>query len=131
MSSEDKGVIELQKLFGESTKGNFFVVDTIGVPHPFMITNHHVAWASNHNGGILGMDAMEKAKALNRGCGICHEEYSKHETAVLIGCKIDIKKKDGTANKELHKYLLKNKKNCEKEHLAGYAFIDRKGWSNA
>lgn len=108
-----------KKLFGKSSKGNFFVIDTIPTTHPFVVGVKHVVHASNNYGGMLGEETM---KAIP--CDHCHQDYSEHETALLIGCKIPIKDKNDKAVPELHKYLLKNKKNAEKENLAGFAFKD-------
>ena len=39
--------------------GQFEITDTIGVPHPFCITHHHVGYAADHCGGQLGKTAIE------------------------------------------------------------------------
>ena len=44
---------KLKARYGASEQGNFAVIDTIGVPHPYMIGPKHVAYASDFRGGIL------------------------------------------------------------------------------
>jgi hypothetical protein len=114
----------LQERYGKSERGNFWVEDTIGVPHPFCITPAHIAAAQDF-GGKLGTPAIE---ALERrtgrpSCGVrgCNLFFDKHEQAVLVACKLDIKdQKDGS---ELHRYLLDCKERAEKDGYAGFAFI--------
>lgn len=48
--------------YGESECGNFKVIDTIGVPHPYCIGPKHVGWASDHWNGMLGKDAILDAE---------------------------------------------------------------------
>jgi len=133
---EEKKLKEYQKLFGKSSKGNFFVEDTVPIPHPFTVGTRIVTYTSDHHGGMLGEKAILAYEEEHRrgacehstGIGKCQRMYDEHQSALLIACKIDMKDKkdDSKACKELHNYLLKNKKKCEKEKLAGFAFIDRR-----
>jgi hypothetical protein len=105
--------------YGKSKKGNFTVVDTIPVPHPYCITPKHVAVASDKHCGILDENAIEDAEREGAKCGICKGElaFGEHKKALLVDCKEDIQK-----NKELHEYLLKIKKKAEREGYVGFAF---------
>lgn len=110
--------------YPKSANGNFYVKDTVPVPHPYCITPRHVAYASDHHSGILDRYAMEQAEKNGVRCGICKGKlrYEDHETALLIGCMADIKE-----NKELHEYLLSIKEMCVADKYAGFAFLDERG----
>lgn len=109
--------------YGSSEQGNFTVIDTIGVPHPYCITPKHVAWAADHHCGMLTKDAIREAE--ERGgakCDICRKAGSvlsidEHEQALLVECKQETKD-----NKELHAYLLRIKDDAEQGGYAGFAF---------
>ena len=115
---------ELQARYGQSEKGNFFVKDTIGVPHPYMIMPGHVAEAADHHGGMLGEAAIEAAEDRRIFCGICRGKLSfhEHETALLVACKEELKDGD-KPHPELHAYLLKVNPMTEEDGFAGYAFV--------
>lgn len=98
--------------YGTSENGNFQVVDTIAVPHPYCITARHIA-----AGGILNSESIEAAERNGAACGIkgCRLSYKQHEVALLVSCKTE-------PNDELEKYLVGNKDECEKNGYAGFAF---------
>ena len=124
---------ELKAQAGESSQGNFFIKDSIGVPHPYCLTPKHVEVAADHHGGMLGEAAIEHAERLGAKCGICKGKltWKQHEQAVLIGCKAELKDEGGTVNPELHQYLLKLKPLVE-GHYAGFAFLkEGQGEDNA
>jgi len=112
--------------YGESEQGNFKVVDTIGVPHPYCITNRHVAHASDNFMGRLGNEAIESAERSGAKCGVkgCNLSFSEHEQALLVSCEKDMQGEDGKADPELHKYLLKIKDEATANGYAGFAFKD-------
>lgn len=107
----------------KSEHGNFTVIDTIGVPHPYCITPRHVVYASDHHCGMLTADSIREAEENGAQCGICKGKllYDEHETALLVSCKKDIEA-DEEAKNELHKYLLKLKDQAEKDNYVGFAF---------
>ena len=109
--------------YGQSEHGNFAVVDTIPVPHPYTIGAKHVAHASDRFSGMLGEAAIESAerhgiKCQHRGCTL---KWKQHETALLVDCKADLKDGD-RVNPELQAYLLKCKEQAEADGFAGFAF---------
>lgn len=116
---------DLHLRYGISEKGNFFVKETIGVPHPYCIGTRHVAEASDHHGGILGEAAIKAAEKKGASCCICKGKltYSEHETALLVSCRAEMKNSKGEVEPELHAYLLKCKTLCEEDGFAGFAFI--------
>lgn len=116
------------KEYPASEQGNFRVVDTIGVPHPYCIGAKHVAIAADRFGGMLGEAAIEAAEAEGVCCGICKGKltFKQHETALLIGCKNDLKGADNKAVPELHAYLLAIKPMCEEDGYVGFAFKDER-----
>lgn len=117
---------KLQSRYGKSEKGNFFVRETIGVPHPYCITPIHVEVASKHHGGMLNESAIQDAERAYGGrCGICKGKlkFNEHETALLVVCSAEMKDSKGQVDPELHAYLLKCKSLCEEDGFAGFAFV--------
>lgn len=110
--------------YGKSKNGNFYIKDTIGVPHPYMIGPRHVVHAADHYGGILNNAAIESGEARGIMCAMegCNLTYAQHETALLVACKRDFKI-DEAAKKELGAYLRNNVNKCEKNGYAGFAFM--------
>ena len=112
------------KKFGESENGNFRIIDSIGVPHPYCITPNHllpdrmyIDIAEAEKQGAVCDICKHRVKAKKQERILTHEE---HEKALLVECKEEIKE-----SKELHKYLLKIKKLAEKKGYAGFAFLDK------
>lgn len=102
----------------------FRVIGTIGIPHSYCITARHVAYASNHCGGMLDKEAIKGAEEAGASCGICRKQgmvltIDEHEQALLINCKTEDKK-------ELRKYLVTIQPLAVKEGFAGFVF--KKGW---
>jgi len=120
---------EIKGEYSASEQGNFKVIDTIGVPHPYCITPKHIAYASDHCGGMLGKSAIIGAEESGAECDICRHAwkagkqpkvltYAEHEQALLVECKIDIQPPPD----ELHKWLLSLKGEAERNGYAGFAF---------
>lgn len=102
----------------------FQIINTIGIPHPFCITHHHVCYASDNHGGLLGSDAIKTYEASKGGhpsCGVrgCNLTYAEHETALLVEVTDKRNLKDIT---ELHAYLLECKSVPGADKYAGFAF---------
>jgi len=125
MSKKSYKPEELTARYGKSENGSFYVKDTIGVPHPYMITAAHVSIAADRYGGMLGEAAIEAAEKQGRYCDICKGKlkFHEHETALLIGCKAELKI-DVNINPELKTYLESIKDKCEEDGYAGIAFLD-------
>ena len=103
---------------------NFYVKDTIGVPHPYMITQKHVVYAADHCGGMLNDGAIKDAERNGAKCGICKGElsYEEHKTALVVMCHgLDMDKDE--SKEALQKYLLSIKDMCEKDGYIGFAFM--------
>src|SRR3990167_4628682 len=115
------------KKYGKSEEGNFEVIGTIGVPHPYCLTPKHVAIASDKFFGMLGKDAIKVAEEEGASCDICKKSnrrngseilsYDEHKTALLVNCKKEIKD-----NEEIHQYLLFIKDMAIKDNFEGFAF---------
>jgi len=116
---------QLQQRYGRSESGNFWIKDTIGVPHPFCITPRHVQIADDHHGGMLGESALQEADRLGVQCGMrgCRLSFSEHERALLISCKLELKGEDGKINLELFDYIKACGPLCEQDGYAGFAFL--------
>jgi hypothetical protein len=106
---------------------HFKIIDSIGVPHPYCITPKHVEVASDSFGGMLGEAAIEAAEKKGAHCGMrsCQLSFKQHEQALIVECRAPLKI-NGEANPELHKFLLDNKAECEKNNYAGFAFLDKR-----
>lgn len=102
---------KLAEQFGTSEGGNFAIVDTIAVPHPYCITPKHVAVAADQFSGMLTKAAIVAAEKQGAKCGICRGKlaFDQHETALLVECKLPLTTQEGTGT-ELHKYLLECKR---------------------
>jgi hypothetical protein len=122
---------KLEETFGTSENGNFMVVDTIGVPHPYCIDAKHVVHASDHFAGMLGEAAIESAEKHGIYCATCKGQlkYKEHEQALLVECWQDLKGADGKVNPELAAYLVACKPKAEEHKFTGFAFIpaEKKG----
>ena len=116
---------KLIERYGKSEKGNFFIADSIGVPHPYCISSRHVAEASDHHGGMLNEAAIEAAEKKGIYCHTCRGQlkFHQHEKALLVSCKAEVKGEDGKAVPELHDYLLACKEKAEADGFAGFAFV--------
>jgi hypothetical protein len=128
--SDEERTAKLRARYGASDGGNYRVVDTIHVPHPYCVGTAHVAHAADNFCGRLGAEAIEDAE--RRGIARCEAcsgrlRWDQHETALLISCRREIKGSDGQATPELHAYLLRCKPLCEADGFAGFSFLDERG----
>lgn len=125
-------VPEKLRKYGASEHGNFEVVDTIGVPHPYCIGAKHVAFASNHHMGILNEYAIEQGEKNGIVCQTCKGKlkYKEHKQALLVSCKAELQvtSADGQGSKqepnpELKAYLEASVAMCQADGYEGFAFI--------
>ena len=116
---------ELKKRYGKSKNGNFYIEDTIGTPHPFTITDKHVAFAADHCCGVLGTDAIKQAEAKGIRCGArgCNLTLEEHGKSLVVSCKKELKDAAGKTNTELHTYLLECVSKAEEDKYEGFAFV--------
>lgn len=112
--------------YGASEHGNFTVIDTIGVPHPYCIGAKHVVHASDRFGGMLGEAAIESAEKHGIVCETCRGRltFKQHESALLISCKVSLDDEQRKPHSELHNFLTKCKPLCEADGFVGFAFKD-------
>lgn len=116
---------KLQERYGKSEKGNFFVRETIGVPHSYCVGPLHVTVASKRHGGLLGEAAIQDAeRAYGARCCTCKGQlkFEEHHAGLLVECKEELKSQD-EVNPELHAYLLSIKDLAIEDDFAGFAFI--------
>ena len=109
--------MDLKGDYSVSENGNFKVVDTIGVPHPYCITPRHLHYCDSM---ILDKESIRRAEKRGAKCGVknCNLSFSEHKEALLISCKI----KFGEDNKEINDFLLSNKEEAEANGYEGFAF---------
>lgn len=122
------------KDYGTSKNGNFFIIDSLGVPHPYMITPKHLEF----NGDSIYLDIERAEKNSQQAhpnnilkqavCDICKSlhfknssykilSYDEHQRVLLVNCKMAIQD-----NEELKTYLLKIKEKATKNKFIGFAF---------
>lgn len=113
-----------EKLKSYPKTENFEVYDTVGVPHPFCITHHHVAHASDKYCGMLTKESIIdfESKTGNPSCGMrgCNLSYEQHEQALIIKCKI----KDDDLLRDYLKSLVKK---CQEDGFTGFVLLDSTG----
>ncbi len=100
-------------------------IDKIFLPHPYCITSRHVAFASDHRGGMLTAEAIEASGA---SCGMrgCCLPYNKHESAMTLFITV-ADNKDLNSIPGLHAYLFSNKQKFIDLGIEGFAFPNEKG----
>lgn len=104
----------------------FSVIDTIGVPHPYMISSRHVVHAADHFSGRLGEAAIDSAEKHGIYCEICRKKgqimpHSEHKQALLVKVN-DPEKRELKDVPNLDEYLLSIKEKCEADGFVGFAF---------
>lgn len=113
--------------YGTSERGNFAVIDTIGVPHYYCITLKHLEKST----GIY-LD-IEEAERWGAACNTCKQNarhggkilsYKEHGLALLVECAVDFKGNE-EVEKELRAWLLKIKDEAERNRYVGFAFVCR------
>lgn len=117
--------------YGVSEQGNFEVIDSIGVPHPYCIGAAHLKYNDCMMLGTDQIRRMEKEHPHHVHCKVkgCTLSYDEHEQALVVACKADmVSPGDGKkACPELHNYLLKAKDEATKNGYTGFAFLDKRG----
>ena len=122
--------------YPKSENENFWVENSIGVPHPYCITPKHLEWSNSMVLDVPGAEQRSReAHPGNPGkwavCDICRKlvnkrmqpgilTYEQHEQALVIGCKGELE------SPELKAYLLAIKEEAEKNGYVGFAFVDRR-----
>lgn len=116
---------ELVKTYGKSEHGNYYVVGSIGTPHPYTIGAKHVAHAADRHGGQLNTHAIESGEKIGITCRYsgCKLSYAEHKQGLLVRCTRELADANGEAVAELREYLMKCKPMCEADGYEGFAFI--------
>ena len=119
--------------YGKSKKGNFQVIDTIAVPHPYCLTPKHVVEAADNFGGIMGEAAMQSADDKGIYCYSCRTnnrrhgdpilKYKQHELALLVACYENME--EVKFKKEVQHYLKSIAKMVEEDKYAGFTFLKK------
>lgn len=98
-------------------------IDKITQPHPYCITEKHVAVASDYHSGILDGSAIEDAEKRGARCGVrgCTVSWEGHETFLALFIRVP-QNKDLNAVEGLNRYLFDNKAEFERLGIQGFAF---------
>ena len=86
-------------------------------PHVYVIGPKHIAYASDHCGGILGKETCEKVGCAHPGCNTSYDEHTS-ETVMFIQLKKDCK------NQEINDFLKTMVEDMELNKIDGIVFID-------
>jgi len=79
---------EIEDLIRESFKGQS-IVELKSVqhvnhnPHPYTVGSRHIAYASEHHGGMLGKETLKKVKCAVPGCDLSYDEHTSDCVAFL------------------------------------------------
>lgn len=101
----------------------FYVKDSIGVPHPFCITDKHLA---NTDGIYLDDDSIKRyeQKIQRASCGVkgCQLMYEEHGQALVIACKLE---EEGfqDAEEDLREYLVSIQEMAKADGYVGFTFM--------
>ena len=121
---------EIKGEYPKSEQGNFEVMDTIGVPHPYCITPKHLKYCDSM---YLNADTIKHAEERGAKCDICRKlvskgkqsavlSYDEHEQALVVLCHAEMQDSEGKAIPELHQWLLSIKEEATANGYAGFAF---------
>lgn len=107
----------------EGATFNLRSIQKISHPHPFCITPRHVAYASDHHGGILDESAIRQSEA---PCGVkgCQIEFSEHKTDLSLIIEVD-DNRDLNRVEGLIEYLKAIKDKLAELGIEGIAFPRR------
>ena len=111
----------------EGSVFNLVEVKTVRLPHPYCITQRHIAFAAKHFGGGLSKDAIRAAEKSGACCDICRHSgqgiltVDQHESLLSLIIKVP-QNKDLNAVDGLHTYLYGNKETFVNMGIAGFAF---------
>jgi hypothetical protein len=93
-------------------------VDTVVLPHPFMITPKHVEYAADRCGGVLDAEALSKAPCGIKGCQLSSND---HKPMVSLFIRVP-QNRDLNAIEGLRAYLLAIKEKATELGIDGFAF---------
>ena len=121
---------EIKGEYPKSEQGNFEIMDTIGVPHPYCITPKHLECCDSM---YLDAETIKHAESKGAKCDICKKlvrrgeqsavlSYSEHEQALLLLCHTEVSDNEGKTVPELHHWLLSVKEEATANGYAGFAF---------
>lgn len=85
--------------------------------HPFMIGVKHVAYASDHCGGMLGQEVLERIPCAMRGCHEPHAAHT-HDTVLFLALKRNTHRQEAQALLKTVVPILEGNK------IDGFVFIE-------
>jgi ribosomal protein S4E len=81
-------IAEIEDLIRESFKGQS-IIELKSVqyvnhrPHSYMIGRKHIAYASEHSDGMLGIETLKKVKCAVPGCNLSYDKHTSEIVAFL------------------------------------------------
>lgn len=108
--------------YGQSENGNFWIHESIGVPHSYTVTPKHINYCADNCQSSISDYSLQECDNNGIKCGYpqCNLSFKEHEQALIVACKIDPKK----AENEIKDYLSKINETVEKDGFVGYSFMD-------
>ena len=85
-------------------------------PHPFMVGVKHITYASDHCGGILGQEVLEKIPCAHPGCHLPYDQHT-HDTVMFL------KLTRNATETEAREALKSLSGDLEVDGVDGFAFI--------
>ena len=83
MNNEEKEVVIRKALEGQNVFDLKSVIQVNFDPHPFTIGSKHVVYASDHNGGMLTQDVVEKIPCAHPNCRLSYHQHKSDTVGFL------------------------------------------------
>lgn len=84
-------------------------------PHPFLIGPEHMAYASDHCGGVIGQDAIE-----HHPCALCEQPAFSHSYDVVMFLQLT----RNSTNGECFKILQSISQEMQEDRIDGIVFVE-------
>lgn len=108
-SMESSGVLVLRDVITVNHK-----------PHPFMVGPKHVAHASDHCGGMLGEETLNKIPCSARGCGMPYKDHT-YDTVIAVSLARDCIQAD--IQSTLEEFCKENDAAIKHDKIDGFIFV--------
>lgn len=93
------------------------IMDVNHHPHPYTIGPKHIQHASDHSGGLLGEDTVQKIPCAHLNCKLSYAEHTSDKVMFL-------QLKRNTTDKEMHEFMDNLSKTFVEDKIDGICFIE-------